>query len=126
MSSGKKSFVLYFDSYPMIARLPPEQRGALLSALFEYALASAKAPCEFQQTLRNHPEMTGETGMAFAFLAENIRRDTEKWREKQARYTRAARERAERGSDSGLRQYTQALHAARESWAAELPSTAAR
>ncbi|MDD3346444.1 DUF6291 domain-containing protein [Oscillibacter sp.] len=90
----KKSFLLYLDMYPHIARLPAEQRGELLSALFEFAAAQAK------QTgtagLPPHPRMTLETQMAFSFMAETIRRDTEKWLQKHERYVKAARER--RGS----------------------------
>ena len=37
MGNQKKSFVLYFDNYLMIRRLPVPQRGYLLDALFCYA-----------------------------------------------------------------------------------------
>lgn len=37
MTNAKKSFVLYFDMYDHISRLSVDQRGELLSALFEYA-----------------------------------------------------------------------------------------
>ena len=37
MNNPKRGFLLYFDNYPMVTMLPPEQRGWLLSALFSYA-----------------------------------------------------------------------------------------
>ena len=37
MSVAKKSFVVYFDSYPLLAGLSMEQRGLLFSALMIYA-----------------------------------------------------------------------------------------
>lgn len=40
--------------------------------------------------------MQEATRMAFAFIAETIRRDTEKWQEKQNRYQKAASERWEK------------------------------
>ena len=43
--------------------------------------------------LERHPDMTPVTRMAFAFIGETIRRDTEKWREKHERYAKAARRR---------------------------------
>ena len=42
MTQEKKSFVLYFDSWPLIATLPPEQRGWLLSAVFDFAIRVLK------------------------------------------------------------------------------------
>lgn len=92
---GKKSFVLYFDAYDHLKALPAEQRGELLLALFEYAKAAAQGQGEPEETAANHPAMTGETRMAFSFLAQTIRRDTEQWPHKQARCSQAARERKE-------------------------------
>ena len=37
MANPKRGFVLYFDNYPMIIALPPDQRGWLITALMEYA-----------------------------------------------------------------------------------------
>ena len=38
----KKSFLVYFDNYPMVQALPLEQRGLLLTALFEYGMAAGE------------------------------------------------------------------------------------
>lgn len=92
----KKSFVLYFDMFPSITGLPPDQRGELFSALFSYARAEAEGPTEQEEIFSQYPDMGPEARMAFRFMAETIRRDTEKWREKRARYVKAARERAEK------------------------------
>ena len=91
---GKKSFVLYFDAYDHLAALPAEQRGELLLALFEYARSAAQGHPDAEETAAKHPAMTPETRMAFSFMAQTIRRDTEQWLRKQARCVRAARERA--------------------------------
>ncbi len=97
--SDKKSFVLYFDNYPSIAHLPAEQRGEILSALFEYAQAEAEGPSELRVVLDQHPAMSAESRMACYFMAKNIQRDTEKWREKHARYAKAAQERVNKGKE---------------------------
>ena len=49
--------------------------------------------------LARHPNMSQVTRMAFGFIGETIRRDTEKWREKQERYTQAALRRGEKKRD---------------------------
>ena len=103
----KKSFLLYFDTYPSIADLPAEQRGELFSALFEYALAEAESPEPIGQSavLDRHPEMSVAARMAFSFMAKTIQRDTEKWRQKHVRYQQAAQQRlldaAQRQRDLG-------------------------
>ena len=86
----KKSFMLYFDNFPCVAALDAEQRGELLLLLYRYAMAADKAPTEPEEVLRQHPDLKEETRMAYRFLAETIRRDTEKWKEKQRRYQEAA------------------------------------
>ena len=40
---GKKSFVLYFDMHRSIRELSADQRGELLSELFEFAEQAAEA-----------------------------------------------------------------------------------
>ena len=90
----KKGFVLYFSSYDNVAGLSPEQRGELFSALYEYARAAAADPAaEMRAVLPDHPAMDLETRMTFSFIAETIRRDTEKWWEKHRLYQAAARTR---------------------------------
>ena len=98
MAEGhKKSFMLYFDSYPSITALPAEQRGELLELLYRYAMAAEKAPTDPEEILGAFPDLAGETRVAYRFLAETIRRDTEKWKAKQRRYQEAA---ARRGGES--------------------------
>ena len=94
----KKSFMLYFDNFPCVAALDAEQRGELLLLLYRYAMAADKAPTDPEEVLRQHPGLREETRMAYRFLAETIRRDTEKWKEKQRRYQEAAAAGANRAS----------------------------
>ena len=98
----KKSFVLYFDMYPNLRALPPDQKGELFSALFEYAAAEAEeeAADNKERVLASHPSMDSGTRMAFSFIAETIHRDTVKWREKQVRYRIAAEKRWAENQDS--------------------------
>ena len=37
MNHPKRGFVVYFDNYPMLLTMPPEQRGLLFTALMQYA-----------------------------------------------------------------------------------------
>ena len=109
--ADKKSFLLYFDMYPSIQNLPPEQKGYLFSALFEYADAAWKSGCEKERVLERFPQLNDGARMAYYFIAETIRRDTEKWREKQVRYQKAAQERSEKvRSENPVSQYIQLLH----------------
>ena len=89
----KKSFMLYFDNFPCVAALDAEQRGELLLLLYRY-------PTDPEEVLRQHPGLREETRMAYRFLAETIRRDTEKWKEKQRRYQEAAARRQGDGAIS--------------------------
>ena len=105
----KKSFMLYFDNFPCVAALDAEQRGELLLLLYRYAMAADKAPTDPEEVLRQHPGLREETRMAYRFLAETIRRDTEKWKEKQRRYqeaiSRQALEQAAPKDYSDIRKY---------------------
>ena len=102
---GKKSFVLYFDACACLKPLPAEQRGELFTVLVEYAQAAAKGSMEPDPVRERYPAMTLETRMAFSFIADTIRRDTEKWRQKHVRYQQAAQQRlqdaAQRQRDVG-------------------------
>lgn len=86
----KKSFLIYFDAYPIVSTLPPEQRGELFSALCEYAQAEAERPTEQGAVLDRFPAMSTDARAVFYFMAQNIQRDTEKWRQKHVRYQQAA------------------------------------
>ena len=117
----KKSFLLYFDMYPSIRILPREQKGLLLDTVFEYAQAAEGGSLP-EEVLARYPDMSQECRMAFRFMAETIRRDTEKWREKHRRYSEAAKVRweKERGKcdegdsasrrDAELRKYVHQIH----------------
>nr|WP_326216364.1 DUF6291 domain-containing protein [uncultured Oscillibacter sp.] len=96
MAEGhKKSFMLYFDNYPSIAALPADQRGELLVLLYRYAMAAEEGSADPEEFADQFPDLTPETHMAYRFLAETIRRDTEKWVAKQRHYQSAAMRRME-------------------------------
>ena len=91
MAEGhKKSFMLYFDNYPSIAALPADQRGELLVLLYRYAMAAEEGSADPEEFADQFPDLT-----AYRFLAETIRRDTEKWVAKQRHYQSAAMRRME-------------------------------
>ena len=86
----KKSFMLYFDTFSCLEALSAEQRGELLLLLIRYAVAVEKGPVAPETILEQYPVLNGEGRMAYRFIAETIRRDTEKWKAKQRRYQAAA------------------------------------
>lgn len=90
MAELKKSFLIYFDAYPIVSTLPPEQRGELFSALCEYTRAEAAGPTEQSAVLDRYPAMTADARTVFFFMDQNIQRDTEKWRQKHVRDQQAA------------------------------------
>lgn len=94
----KKSFVLYFDAYPSIEVLSIEQRGMLLTLLFQFARETEDTGTDPLTFLKHCADLTPETRVAFCFIAETIRRDTEKWKAKQRRYQAAAARRWEEGA----------------------------
>lgn len=87
----KKSFVLYYDSYPLLALLPPEQRGHLISAVFQFAMGASQSPPVSQEDiLAQFPALTPEARMCFHALAATVSRDTRTWQNKQAARMRRA------------------------------------
>ena len=93
----KKSFLVYCDNYPMVQALPLEQRGLLLTALFEYGMAAGEPDSpSIPEILEAFPAMTEETRMACLFMCSNIHRDTQRWLGRQA-----AQERRRAGQGSG-------------------------
>ena len=116
----KKSFLLYFDMYPSIRILHREQKGLLLDTVFEYAQVAEGGSLP-EEVLARYPDMSQECRMAFRFMAETIRRDTEKWKEKHRRYSEAAKvrwekghgkyadERRDRERDAEMRKYVQQM-----------------
>ena len=111
----KKSFVLYFDMYPSIRVLPADQKGMLLGAVFEYAQSAAERDITPEEIMARYPDMSQACSMAFRFVAETIRRDTEKWKAKHRRYSQASKARWEKersqytggdlGSEDEMRKY---------------------
>ena len=76
MSNPKTGFILYFDSAPILAQLSPEQRGWLLSALFQYADRAWREPGVTQEdVLLFYPQLTPQSRTAFGFLASTSARD---------------------------------------------------
>ena len=93
--SEKKSFLMYFDNYPCLTALPDAQRGKLLLLLFRYAMEADRHPVEPESFIEQEPDLPPETRMAFLFVAQSIRRDTDRWRVKRQRYSEAAQRRRE-------------------------------
>ena len=64
----KKSFLIYLDNQKQVNMLTDEQAGKLFKALFEFAKNGTETDFD-----------DGMIAMAFSFLADSIRRDTEKY-----------------------------------------------
>ena len=80
MENQKKSFLLYFDSYAMLAQLPPEQVGWLLFAVYRYADAVWRdVNYTIEETLELFPQLSEQAKVTFGYLASNLRRDTLRW-----------------------------------------------
>lgn len=57
----KKSFILYFDAYPLVALLPVEQSGMLFRAVYLYAMGIVQEPPVTQEEiLAQFPEMAAD------------------------------------------------------------------
>ena len=97
MDIQKKSFLLYFDSYPMLIGLSPEQRGWVLSALFDFAGQVWRNPeLPAEDTADLYPQLTESGRMVFGFLASIVRRDTLRWlSQREARAQRRQQARTE-------------------------------
>ena len=101
--------------YPSIHVLPDDQKGMLLDAVFEYARSAAAGKSTPEEVLLRFPDMSEACYMAFRFVAETIRRDTEKWKAKHIRYSKASKARWEKersqytggdlGSEDEMRKY---------------------
>lgn len=80
MTKPKKSFVVYFDSYPILSALPMEQRGLLFSALMIYAdRVWRDRSATLEEVLEGFPRLSPETRMACGFMGAAIQRDTDAW-----------------------------------------------
>lgn len=99
----KKSFILYFDAYPLVALLPVEQSGMLFRAVYLYAMGIVQEPPVTQEeVLAQFPEMTADTKMSCRAICNAITRDTLAWRrQKEARMRRSGKApEAEKKADS--------------------------
>ena len=92
---GKKSFVIYFDAYEQLQRLPDQQLGILFRAMMECARKEAAGEDGITGVEQRYPRMREGTLMAFFFLAATIRRDAQTYAEKCENYRHAARRKAE-------------------------------
>ena len=67
MANPKRGFVLYFDNYPMIIALPPDQRGWLITALMEYAERLSRGEgLPPEDLLTRYPPLSPQTKTAFS------------------------------------------------------------
>lgn len=84
MANPKRGFVVYFDNYPMLINLPPDQRGWLITALMEYAeLAGRGEGVSTEEILARYPPLDPQTRTAFQFMAAAVDRDTQRWLQRQ-------------------------------------------
>ena len=85
--------MLYFDNFHRVESLPDDQLGLLFRALMacgEAELAGRDGIAGFEA---RYPAMGERTQMAFAFMADNIRRDAAAYNTKCANIRSAARRR---------------------------------
>ena len=81
MHEGKKSFLLYFDSYTWLSLLTSEEKGIVLDALFCYGLELRKRELRPGEYLEETGLWIPENARAvFGFMADSIYRDTVKWK----------------------------------------------
>ena len=80
MNNPKRGFVVYFDNYPMLLALPPEQRGLLFTALMQYADGRWRGEVsDPEEVLERWPGMEPQARMGFRFMASAVDRDTQRW-----------------------------------------------
>ena len=76
----KKSFLLYMDNWEAVRALSLEQRGWVLTALYEYAIElGVSDKQEIWAFLDRYTEMDTAAKVACAFMCTTIARDTKKW-----------------------------------------------
>ncbi len=89
----KKGFLLYFDSWPMVMDLPMEQRGLLLTALYQYAQRVWREDSvTIDEMTEDCPGMAPQTRMACRFMGVYILRDTRRWLSQQQSRSRRRQE----------------------------------
>lgn len=86
MALPKKSFLLYFDNYPMLVSLPPEQRGWVVTALMVFAdRVWRDSSITLEEIMEQFPQMSSESRLVCGFMGGNILRDTQRWLSRQQR-----------------------------------------
>lgn len=85
----KKSFILYFDNAKQINMLTDEQAGKLFKALFKFAETGEET--EFEDLALN---------IVFSFIADIIRRDTEKYDSVCNKNSKSAKKRWEKSENA--------------------------
>ena len=94
MNLEKKSFLLYLDNWEAVQALNVEQRGWLLTVVYEYAMALGRVDAPDVWTfLERYPDMEDMTRVACAFICATIARDTRKWLAQQESRQKKALER---------------------------------
>lgn len=104
MKERKNSFVLYTDYSRQIERLSDDEAGQLFKALLRFAADGTE------------PQLSDRADMAFAFISEQIERDTGKWKE-------TCEKRREAGKRGGLKTQSAARANASDSQTAEANQT---
>ena len=84
MTDKKKSFILYADYQKHVARLSDTEAGQLFKAILEYTSTGER------------PGLSPMVEMAFSFIAEQLDRDAEKWRDICKKRSEAGRKGAEK------------------------------
>lgn len=83
MNSAKKSILIYFDNFPMVTALSPEQRGWLLTVLLDYGdRLSRDQETTLEEVMGQYP-LAPDTRLVCGFMGANIRRDTQRWLSRQ-------------------------------------------
>jgi len=94
MANTKKGFILYFNNYPLLASLPMDQRGILVSALMVYAdRVWRDSSVTLDGVLEGFPQMSPEARMACGFMGAAVQHDTEVWLSKQGYWQKKRQER---------------------------------
>lgn len=98
----KKSFLVYFDSYPWVRLLTLEEKGLLLDALFRYADRVQEEDVRPEAFLASCPELPGNAVLVFGFMAGNVYRDTLKWKRRARARGQSRPAAGERAGEEGL------------------------
>ena len=92
MNNPKRGFVVYFDNYPMLLAMPPEQRGLLFTALMQYADGRWRGEVtDPEEVLVRWPDMGAQAQMGFRFTASALDRATSAVRPESAAASRPGR-----------------------------------